>query len=131
MGRRKRKRTVTYCICDNSGRVLETGNQRDMKRLKEEYEACSLESLTLDTLEHVEQEKRRKERERKETKRLQDEVYRKARMADLEKERQRESKKRLQVYPEERALLYDTLFKKRNPHYKPILRRVKTTYISP
>ena len=127
MGRRKkRKRAPTYCICDATGNIIETGTQRDMKRLKDEYEACSLDNLTLDTMERVEEEKRRKKREREERQRLQNEVYDKARMVDMEKERQREQKNRLRMYPEERAMLYDSLFKKKNPHYKPVLERVKS-----
>jgi hypothetical protein len=55
----------------------------------------------------------------------QNRVYEEAATADRERKERAERRDTLQNCPEERALLFDTLFLKRTPRYVPCLQRVK------
>ena len=55
----------------------------------------------------------------------QNRVYEEAAAADRERKERAERRDVLQNCPEERALLFDTLFLKRTPRYVPCLQRVK------
>ena len=51
--------------------------------------------------------------------------YEAAALVDRQAAERRERKERLRQFPEERALLYDTLFSQAGGSYKPCLERIK------
>lgn len=125
--KRKRKNDDIYCICDtHTGKIFHTGRHSALKRLKLEYEA--LYGVSRITLENktVLEERKRKEREAQNSMiAQQNEAYEKALIKDREKTAQYEMMNTLKRQPEERALLFDKLFLKKNPQYRPVLKRIK------
>jgi hypothetical protein len=113
---RKRKRQQ-YCLLsgERPKKVLLRGSCSEMRRkglevraVKEWEEALAAE---------VEQRARIQEQQNRD--------YEAAALVDRQAAEQRERKERLRQFPEERALLYDTLFLQAGGSYVPCLERVK------
>ena len=132
---RKRKKRSRLCLIQGTT-LLETSHsrnalERSKKRFKE-YTSTEHENMDIVTEEELTERLQRQNieaRQRQDLDRRLREQQNFAYQNALEKDRQEEEKKQqklmLKNSPEARARLFDTLFKKKNPHYKAYLKRIK------
>lgn len=122
---RKRKREQ-YCLLSGGGqrkKVLLQGTCSEMKRKKKEFGRQG-HGLEVRPVKEWEEALAAEVQERARIQEEQNRAYETAALLDRLAADRRERKKRLQKYPEERALLYDTLFSQRTG-YVPCLKRIK------
>ena len=137
MPRKKRKKRSRLCLIQGTT-VLETSHSRNtLERSKKRFKEYTEESTEHENMDIVTEEEltERLQRQNIEARQRQDldkrlrEEQNFAYQNALEKDRLEEEKKQqklmLQNSPEARARLFDTLFKKKNPHYKAYFKRIK------
>ena len=106
--------------------VLERSHSRnDLERSKKRFRGYTEEEMVIVTENELENELSERLAEQKfqaqQLREQQDFEF----AQGLARDKEKEEKRTLRDKPEERAKLFDALFRKRNPHYKPYLARVK------
>ena len=121
MARKKRKRKL--CLVEQGTHtVLERSHSRnELERSKKRFRGYTEEEMDIVTENELAERLAEQNFQAQQLREQQDFEFAQALACDKEKE----EKKTLQDKPEERAKKFDALFKKRNPHYKPYLARVK------
>ena len=130
---RKRKREQ-YCLLSGGGqrkKLLLRGTCSEMRRKQKEFGRQG-HGLEVRAVKEWEEALAAEVQERARIQEEQNRAYeaaalldRQAALLDRQAAERRERKERLQKYPEERALVYDTLFSQRAGSYKPCLERIK------
>lgn len=124
---RKRKREQ-YCLLSGGGqrkKLLLRGSCSEMRRKQKEFGRQG-QGLEVRAVKEWEEALAAEVQERARIQEEQNRAYEAAALLDRQAAEKLERKERLQKYPEERALLYDTLFSQRaGSNYVPCLERIK------
>jgi len=122
---RKRKRQQ-YCLLsgERPKKVLLRGSCSEMRRKQTEF-SRQLEGLEVRSTKDWEEALAAEVEQRTRIQEQQNRDYEAAALVDRQAAERRERKERLRQFPEERALLYDTLFLQAGGSYKPCLERIK------
>ena len=121
MARKKRKRKL--CLVEQGTHtVLERSHSRnELERSKKRFRGYTEEEMDIVTENELTERLAEQNFQAQQLREQQDFEFAQGLAHDKEKE----EKRTLHDKPEERAKLFDALFRKRNPHYKPYLARVK------
>jgi hypothetical protein len=121
MARKKRKRKL--CLVEqNTHTVLERSHSRnELERSKKRFRGYTEEEMDIVTENELAERLAEQNFQAQQLREQQDFEFAKA----LARDKEKAEKRTLRDKPEERAKLFDALFRKRNPHYKPYLARVK------
>lgn len=125
MTKKRKKGTPPLCLIQGTSVLEQSHSRTTLERSKKRFKAYTDDQMDIVTEDELNERLREQSIEAKRVIEQQNLAYQHALEKDRIEQEKKQQKLLLQKHPEARARLFDNLFTKRNPKYKPYLKRVK------